>query len=129
MVSLVTSSFRVGGGFGRHRVLGGAGGNAVLVTPPSISGTRGGTLTATPGTWTGATSVTAQWYVNGTATGNTTTSYNDASTSTSAIEYRETAMPGSVTASAFLSGSGGALLREDGSFLLREDGSRILLEA
>jgi hypothetical protein len=76
---------------------------AVNTVAPSISGTRGGTLTATPGTWTGATSVSGQWYVNGTATGNFTTSYNDASTSTSAIEYRETAMPGSVTASVFLS--------------------------
>jgi hypothetical protein len=83
---------------------------AVNTVAPSISGTRGGTLTATPGTWTGATSVTAQWYVNGTATGNTTTSYNDASTSTSAIEYRETAMPGSVTASAFANAVNGLMM-------------------
>jgi hypothetical protein len=92
-------------GLGGHRGSSIGGSPAVNTVAPAISGTRGGTLTATPGTWTGATSVSGQWYADGVATGNTTTNYNDASTSTSAIEYRETALPGSVTASAFLSGT------------------------
>jgi hypothetical protein len=73
---------------------------AVNTVAPAISGTRGGTLTATPGTWTGATSVTGQWYADGVATGNTTTSFTDSDTSKS-LEYRETALPGSVVASGY----------------------------
>ena len=69
---------------------------------PAIAGQPyiGETLTATPGTWTDADSVSGQWYVNGVATGDTDTSYTillaDAGLS---IEYRETATntAGSVT--------------------------------
>jgi hypothetical protein len=75
-------------------------GGPVNVTPPTISGSRGGTLTATPGVWTGATSVSRQWYSDGVATGVTTLTYSDTDTSTS-LEYRETALPGNVTARAY----------------------------
>jgi hypothetical protein len=80
--------------------IGGGTSNAVNTVSPSISGTRGGTLTATPGTWTGATSVSGQWYTDGVATGNTTTSFTDSDTSKS-LEYRETALPGNVVASGY----------------------------
>ena len=44
---------------------------------PSIAGDPyvGEVLTATPGTWTGADSVSGEWYVDGVATGDTDTSY------------------------------------------------------
>lgn len=64
---------------------------------PSIAGDPyiGETLTATPGTWTGADSVSGEWYVNNVATGDTDTSYTvllaDAGLQ---IEYRETATNG-----------------------------------
>jgi hypothetical protein len=74
--------------------------DAVNTVAPAITGTRGGTLTATPGTWTGATSVSGQWYADGVATGNTTTSFTDSDTSKS-LEYRETALPGNVVASGY----------------------------
>lgn len=66
----------------------------VNLTPPVITGTLliGSTLTATPGVWSGADSVTGEWYVAGIATGNTTTTYiiqpGDAGKD---IEYIETA--------------------------------------
>jgi hypothetical protein len=62
--------------------------------PPTITGTLlvGDTLTATPGTWSNADTVAAEWYVDGVATGNTSTTYviqlADAGL---LIEYRETA--------------------------------------
>jgi hypothetical protein len=89
-------------GLGHHRGSSGGGSpaNAVNTVAPSITGTRGGTLTATPGTWTGATSVSGQWYADGVATGNTTTSFTDSDTSKT-LEYRVTALPGSVVAKAF----------------------------
>lgn len=69
---------------------------------PAIAGDPyiGETLTATPGTWTGADSVAGEWYVNNVATGDTDTSYTvllaDAG---KPVEYRETATntAGSVT--------------------------------
>jgi hypothetical protein len=96
-------------GLGHHRgsSIGGSPANAVNTVAPSISGTRGGTLTATPGTWTGATSVSGQWYADGAATGNTTTSFTDSDTSKS-LEYRETALPGNVVASGYLGASASA---------------------
>lgn len=66
----------------------------VNLAPPSIAGTLtiGSVLTATPGTWTGADSVTGEWYVDGVATGDTDTSYTvlfaDAGMD---VDYRETA--------------------------------------
>lgn len=69
---------------------------------PAITGDPyiGETLTATPGAWTGADTVSGEWYVNNVATGDTDTSYTvllaDAGKS---VEYRETATntTGSVT--------------------------------
>ena len=64
---------------------------------PSIAGDPyvGEVLTATPGTWTGADSVSGEWYVDGVATGDTDTSYTvllaDAG---KPVEYRETATNG-----------------------------------
>lgn len=73
---------------------------ATLSVAPTISGLRGGTLTATPGTWIGSSSVSAQWYADGVATGVSTLTYSDTDTSVS-LEYRETALPGGATASAY----------------------------
>lgn len=97
------TSLGVGVGL-KHRQRYGTG-NALNTIAPSITGTRGGTLTAVPGTWTGATGgVTGQWYSEGVATGNTTLSFTDSDTSKS-LEYRETALPGSVVASGYLGAS------------------------
>lgn len=66
----------------------------INTAPPVITGTLlfGATLTATPGVWSGADSVTGEWYVAGIATGVTTLTYviqlADAGL---LIEYRETA--------------------------------------
>jgi hypothetical protein len=109
-------------GLGHHRGSS-IGGSPVNTVAPSISGTRGGTLTATPGTWTGATSVSGEWYADGVATGNTTTSFTDSDTSKS-LEYRETALPGSVVAKAFRGAlTSGPLYSED--FSSYADGTRL----
>lgn len=76
-------------------------GAAVNTVAPSITGTRGGTLTAVAGTWTGASGgVTGKWYADGVDTGITASTFSDTDTSKS-IEYRETALPGSVVASGY----------------------------
>jgi hypothetical protein len=72
-----------------------------VITPNSISGTRGGTLTATPAVWGNSpSSVSRQWFVDGTGTGNTTLVFTDSDVFAT-IEFRETALPGSVVASAW----------------------------
>lgn len=81
---------------------------------PAITGDPyvGVTLTAAPGTWTGADSVSGQWYVDGVATGDTDTSYTvllaDAGKN---VEYRETATntAGSVTQDSNTIGVGGLM--------------------
>ncbi len=67
------------------------------IVPASITGDPyiGETLTATPGTWTDPSTVSGEWYVDGVATGVTSTSYvvllADAG---KPVEYRETATNG-----------------------------------
>lgn len=68
----------------------------VNTSPASVAGTPdlGGTLTATPGAWDDADTVTGEWFVNGSATGDTDTSFViDGSVPNGAqILYRETAV-------------------------------------
>ena len=66
---------------------------------PMISGTaeQGGTITVTPGTWTGAGAITGEWLVNDVSIGETGTTYVvGALTDGDLITYREST--GGVTA-------------------------------
>lgn len=98
--------------FGRPGSRRGSSGPATLpvnTVAPVISGTRGGTLTATPGTWTGTPTLTYQWqrFIGGAwadITGATATTFvdDDASIVTSIydVRARETATNAAGTATA-----------------------------
>lgn len=68
---------------------------------PSISGTRGGILTATNATFSGTDTLSGQWYLDGVATGDTDTSFSDSDTS-KVVEYRNSLAISGETVSAYL---------------------------
>ena len=64
----------------------------VNTTPPSIS-LAGSTATATPGVWTDAGTITGEWYLNGSAAGITTLTYDTSGLSDGdTVFYRETTL-------------------------------------
>ena len=91
------------------------------LSPPTITGGPlvGNTLTATPGTWANADTVVGEWFVDGVATGNTTTSYVvQVADAGLLIEYRETATNAGGSAQAVAS----VVATTDVRFLVTDNG-------
>lgn len=88
---------------------------------PSIAGDPyiGETLTATPGVWSGADSVTGEWYVDGIATSETGLTYEvQLADAGLLIEYRETATNAGGSAQAVAS----VVATTDVRFLVTDNG-------